>query len=236
MNRPARGAALVTGGSSGIGAALAAALAERGHPLILAGRRRPPLERRLAELGVDGRALEVDVRDEAALTAAVAAAAGELGHPEIAVAGAGVAHVAPFVELGAERFRETVETNLIGAANLFRAALPAMLERRSGTLVAVLSVAARRVFPGWAAYAASKWGLLGLIESLREELAGTGVRVLALTPGATATPLWDAVPGEWDRTRMIAAGEIGRALRWALDSGDEVAVEEIRLQPPGGNL
>ena len=66
--------------------------------------------------------------------------------------------------------------------------------------------------------------------------AGTGVRMLALTPGATATPLWESDAGEWDRERMIPAEEVARALLWALASGDHAAVEEIRLQPPGGNL
>jgi NAD(P)-dependent dehydrogenase (short-subunit alcohol dehydrogenase family) len=111
-----------------------------------------------------------------------------------------------------------------------------MREAGAGTLVAILSVAARRVFPGWSAYCASKWGLLGLVETLRAELAGSGVRVLALTPGATATPLWNAIEGEWDRSRMIPPGEVARALLWALEAGERVQIEEIRLQPPGGDL
>jgi NADP-dependent 3-hydroxy acid dehydrogenase YdfG len=62
------------------------------------------------------------------------------------------------------------------------------------------------------------------------------VRIVALTPGATETPLWDEVEGDWDRSRMIPAEEVARALVWALESRDRAAIEEIRLQPPGGNL
>jgi NADP-dependent 3-hydroxy acid dehydrogenase YdfG len=236
MSRPAPGVAVVSGGGSGIGAAVARALGERGHALALLGRRPEPLSRTLAASGRHGAAYPVDVRDAAAVDECARRVAAELGAADVVVAAAGVAHVGRFAALDEARFRETVEVNLVGAANLFRAFLPGLLERGSGTLVAILSVAARRVFPGWSAYAASKWGLLGLVESLREELAGSGVRLLALTPGATATPLWEGVEGSWERERMIPAAEVARALRWALDAGDEVAVEEIRLQPPGGNL
>ena len=122
------------------------------------------------------------------------------------------------------------------AAQLYRAFLPPMLRRRRGVLVAMLSVAARRVFSGWSAYAASKWGLLGLVESLREELAGSGVRVLAITPGATDTRLWEGVPGDWQRSRMIPVEDVAEALRWGLAERAGSVIEEIRIQPRGGNL
>src|SRR5690606_34267721 len=124
-----------------------------------------------------------------------------LGPVDLVLPAAGIASVAPFAEQPAEEFEAQVAVNLLGCANLLRAALPSMLARRRGDLVAILSVAARRTFPGWSGYAASKWGLLGLVESLREELAGSGLRVLALTPGATDSPLWDGLPGHWERER-----------------------------------
>jgi NADP-dependent 3-hydroxy acid dehydrogenase YdfG len=231
-----RPVAVVSGAGSGIGAAIARALGERGWRLGLVGRRKEPLAAVLAASGGAGIACPVDVRDAEKVALCAAKLPEKLGAPELVVAAAGVARVGRFAELDPAAFRETVETNLLGAAHLFRAFLPGMLERRRGTLVAVLSVAARRVFPGWSAYAASKWGLLGLVESLREELAGSGVRVLALTPGATATPLWESIEGEWERARMIPADEVARALLWALDAGEGAAIEEIRMQPPGGNL
>jgi len=230
------GTAVITGGGSGIGAAVARALAGRGWTLALIGRRREALEASLAASGGRGSVLPADVRDETALAEAVGVAEATFGPLEVAVAAAGVAHVASFTDLGAETFRQTIETNLVGSANLFRAVLPGMLARGRGQLVPLLSVASRRAFSGWSAYCASKWGLLGLVEALREELRGTGVRVSAITPGATRSPLWDEVPGEWDRGAMIPADEVARAILWAIEAGEEVAVEEIRLRPPGGDL
>jgi NADP-dependent 3-hydroxy acid dehydrogenase YdfG len=230
------GVALVSGAGSGIGRAVALELARRGHRLALLGRTGAKLSATLEAAGTDGRTFEIDVRDAAAVAAAVARVERELGPVELAVPAAGVAAVERFERLAAADFDRVVEVNLLGAANLLRASLPGMLERERGTLVAILSVASRTAFPGWSAYAASKWGLLGLVESLRVDLAGSGVRVLALTPGATASPLWDGVPGEWDRSRMIPADEVARALGYALDAGASVAVEEIKLRPSGGDL
>jgi NADP-dependent 3-hydroxy acid dehydrogenase YdfG len=229
------GIAIVSGAGSGIGREIALALARRGHRLALVGRRRGPLERTLGDAGGDGVVLPADVRDGSAL-AEVCRAALALGPPEVVVAAAGAASVAPFLEAEPGEFERVVEVNLLGAARLLRAFLPAMVERGRGAVVPILSVAARQAFPGWSSYAASKWGLLGLVETLRLELAGRGVRVVALTPGATDSPLWNDLPGRWDRTRMIPAVEVARALVWALDAGDTVAIEEIRMRPPGGDL
>lgn len=230
------GVAVITGAGSGIGAAVAVALGRRGHGLALVGRRLAPLQRVLEASGGRGLALSVDVRDDVAIAKAVVRVEDELGPIEVAVAGAGVARVGSFTQLPASAFRETLDTNLVGVANLFRAVLPGMIDRGRGQLVPLLSVASRQAFPGWSAYCASKWGLLGLVEALREDLKGSGVRICAVTPGATASPLWSEVPGEWDREAMIPAEEVARAVVWALEAGDGVAVEEIRLQPPGGNL
>jgi len=236
MSAPAAGTAVISGAGSGLGRAIALELARTGHRLGLIGRRPEPLEEVLRESGAEGLCATADVRDAAAVKRVLAAISERLGPATVAVPAAGIARVAPFVDLDDDALRESVETNLLGAAHLYRATLPAMLERGSGALVALLSVAARTVFPGWSAYSASKWGLLGLVESLREELRGSGVRVVAITPGATDTELWNEVPGVWETSRMIPAAEVARALSWALAAGDGVTVEEIRLQPPGGNL
>jgi NADP-dependent 3-hydroxy acid dehydrogenase YdfG len=111
-----------------------------------------------------------------------------------------------------------------------------MVARRRGHLLPILSVASRKGFPSWTAYCASKWGLAGLVEALREELRGTGVRITAIVPGATDSPIWESVPGDWPRAKMIPPAAVARAVVWALDAGDRVEVEEIRLRPPGGDL
>jgi NADP-dependent 3-hydroxy acid dehydrogenase YdfG len=225
--------AVVTGAGSGIGRAIALALGRRGHPLLLIGRRREPLESALAEAGGAGLVAIADVRDSDALAAAFASARARGVEPLVAIPAAGVARVAPFERLSDADFLESIEVNLFGALRLYRQVLPAA-RSAGGHLFAILSAAALRAFPSWSAYGASKWALRGAFEALREESKGSGVAMTAIYPGATATPLWDGVPGQWDRARMIAPEAIAEAVIWALAS--EAAVPEIHLQPPGGDL
>jgi NAD(P)-dependent dehydrogenase (short-subunit alcohol dehydrogenase family) len=111
-----------------------------------------------------------------------------------------------------------------------------MKARGRGWIIPLLSVAARRGFAGWSAYCASKWGLAGLVAALREELPGTGVRISALYPGATDTPIWDRLPGEWNRAAMVPPREVARALGYILDADPATLVEEVHLGPAGGAL
>lgn len=232
----ARGPAVVSGSGSGIGRAVALALGRRGHSLGLLGRREEPLQETLDAAGGTGMVLSCDVRDPEAVAGAASEILDRLGPPEVVVAAAGAVAIAPIEELDPEAFRATVETNLLGTFHLFRAVLPAMKEAGRGRLVPVLSVAATRGFPGWSAYCASKWGVRGLVAALREELAGSGVLLTALYPGATVTDLWDEVPGEWDRSLMVPVEAVARALVHALDAEEPALVEEIHVGPAGGAL
>lgn len=239
MTSEARGVAVVSGGGSGIGREIALELARRGHPLALLGRRVEVLQGTLADAGLadgDSLALVCDVRNPVAVERAAAAIAERWGAAEIVVPAAGVAHIRPLEEILPNEFSETVDTNLTGAYLLIRALLPAMKERGRGRIFPILSVAARRGFPGWSAYCASKWGLAGLVAALREELQGSGVRITALYPGATDTPIWEGVPGEWNRAAMVPPAEVARAVAYALDAPESALVEEVHLGPAGGAL
>lgn len=234
-----RGLAVISGAGSGIGRAVALSLGRRGHRVALLGRTSDTLEAALVEvrgLGGDGAIFPCDVRDAAAVEAVAERLLREHGAPAVVVPAAGVLAVAPIDEMAPEAFRETVETNLLGTYHLFRSCLPAMKEAGAGRLVPILSVAATRGFPTWGAYCASKWGVRGLVASLREELAGSGVLVTAVYPGATDTTLWNDVPGEWDRSRMVPAEEVARAVSHALDTPEPALVEEIHVGPAGGAL
>lgn len=229
------GAAVISGAGSGIGRAVALALAERGHPLVLLGRRAEPLTATLRAAGSKGIAVATDVRDGRAVQAAVEQGIAAGFRPQLVIPSAGVACVAPFGELEPETWRESLETNLLGAVFLYRACLP-FLRERGGHLFALLSVAAKKGFPNWAAYGASKWGLRGAVAALREELVGSPVRLTEIYPGATDSPLWEGVPGEWNRASMISAEAVAKAVVWALAADPSASVEEIHLQPRGGNL
>ncbi|MBP9144033.1 MAG: SDR family oxidoreductase [Thermoanaerobaculia bacterium] len=235
MTGQALGAAVISGAGSGIGRAAALALAQRGHPLVLLGRSAGPIDATLRVAGGKGIAVVADVRDAGAVQAAVEQARAAGFRPQVVVPSAGVARVASFGELTPETWRESLETNLLGAVFLYRACLPDLLER-GGHLFALLSVAAKKGFPDWSAYAASKWGLRGAVAALREELAGSAVRITEIYPGATDSPLWEGVPGEWNRASMISPEAVAKAIVWALDADPTTSVEEIHLQPRGGNL
>lgn len=236
MTNVAHGVAVVSGGGSGIGREIALALARRGHPLALLGRRKALLEQTLSEAGGEGLALAVDVRDADSVAGAAREIEQRWGAAGLVVPAAGLAAIAPLDETAPERFRDVVDTNLTGTFLLLRALLPGMKRRGSGWIFPILSTAAQRGFPGWSAYCASKWGLAGLVAALREELRGSGVRVTALYPGATDSPLWDELPGDWNRALMVPPREVARAVVTALDTDPSTLIEEIHLGPVGGAL
>lgn len=230
--------AVVSGAGSGLGREIALELARREYTLALLGRRQTPLEETLDLAGAreSGLVLPCDVRDGVALERCAEEIRARWGGADVVVPAAGVVSIAPVEETSPDDFAAMIETNLTGAFLLIRALLPAMKERGWGWLIPILSVAARRGFPGWSAYCASKWGLAGLVAALREELKGTGVRITALYPGATDTPIWDRLPGEWNRDAMVPAREVARALGYVLDADPSTLVEEVHLGPAGGAL
>lgn len=230
------GLAVISGGGTGIGREIALELGRRGFDLALLGRREEPLRQTLEESGADGLALVCDVRDASRVHQAADQIHARWEAAEVIVPAAGVAHISPLVDLAPEAFAETVDVNLTGTALLIRAFLPAMTARGRGQIFPILSVAARKGFPGWTAYCASKWGLAGLVAALREELAGSGIRITALYPGATDTPIWDTAPGKWDRSKMVPPREVARAVGFALEAGPSTLMEEIHLGPAGGAL
>jgi NAD(P)-dependent dehydrogenase (short-subunit alcohol dehydrogenase family) len=183
-----------------------------------------------------GLILPCDVRDAVALERCAEEIHSRWGAADVVVPAAGVAAIAPIERLSPDDVAATIDTNLTGVFLLVRALLPAMKERGRGTLIPILSVAARRGFPGWSAYCASKWGVAGLVAALREELAGTGIRISALYPGATDTPIWDRIPGEWNRSAMVPTREVARALGYILEADPSTLVEEVHLGPAGGAL
>lgn len=238
MSTESRGVAVVSGGGSGLGREIALELARRGYDLALLGRRQEPLAETLALAGQPDRGLILpcDVRDAVALERCAEEIRARWEAADLVVPAAGVVSIAPVEETSPDDFAAIVDTNLTGVFLLVRALLPAMRKRGRGWIIPLLSVAAKRGFPGWAAYCASKWGLAGLVAVLREELQGSGVRVSALYPGATDTPIWDRLPGEWNRAAMVSPREVARALGYILDAEPSTLVEEVHLGPAGGAL
>jgi NAD(P)-dependent dehydrogenase (short-subunit alcohol dehydrogenase family) len=178
--------ALVTGGSRGVGLAIARELAASGARVAILARASDQLEQASAETGTT--ALAADVRNLADVLRAVAA----LGPVDVLVNNAGtLATIAPLAEAEPADWWLDVETSLRGAFNCTRVVLPGMLERGRGTIVNVSSYAATRPSPNMSAYAAAKAALLNLTETLAAETGGTGVAVFAISPGFVRTAMTD---------------------------------------------
>jgi short-subunit dehydrogenase len=203
MNARTRGRAVVTGASSGIGEAFARALARRGHPLLLVARRRERLDALAAELapGLAARARNgaavdpivvatADLGDDAQV-ADVAARALALGDVELLVNNAGFATRGEFAELDGEREERMVKLNVLAPLTLTHRLLPSLIARGQGGIINVASIGAFQPVPFMATYGATKAFVLSWSEALSEELRGSGVRVLCVCPGPTASEFFD---------------------------------------------
>jgi short-subunit dehydrogenase len=192
---PAWRTALVTGASSGIGAALAKRLARDGVEVVLAARRGSLLERiagEIASAGGKARPVVLDVASPDAAVDAIRRADDELGGLDLVVANAGLGRPQSARTLSWEKTSDVFRTNFLGAMATLTAVLPRMVSRGRGHLVGVSSVAVYAPTPGGSAYRATKSGMTSFLENLRAELGGTGVSTTAIHPGFVRTPMADA--------------------------------------------
>jgi NAD(P)-dependent dehydrogenase (short-subunit alcohol dehydrogenase family) len=180
--------AIVTGGGRGIGEAVARALTARGLQVTVFARSRGELERLVASGGA-ALAVAGDVSREADVARLLAAHEARLGPCDLLVNGAGILVRGEVEALDPARWRECLEVNLTGAFLCARAVVPGMKARGRGRVVSVASISATLGTPAASAYNASKWGLLGLVKSLAEELRPHGVQSVAVSPGSTDTAM-----------------------------------------------
>jgi len=222
---------LITGASSGIGAATARAASDT-YRLVLAARRLEPLQELAAELGGEERAIAVrcDVTEWDQVEAMAAAALDGFGRIDAVFANAGFGATRGFLEESPEQWRSMVLTNVYGVALTIRATLPHLLERGDGHFLVTSSVAGRRALPG-SLYSATKWATTAIGEALRAELRqmhdNHAIKVTLIEPGMTDTPFFDNRPGEW----ALQDDDIARAVIFALEQPGNVDVNEILIRP-----
>jgi len=203
---------VITGASSGIGYATVKLFSERGYRVYGISRRSE---------------LRADVRNYEEIKGAIERVVEKEGGLDILVVNAGIARVGYVEEFEISDWLEVLNTNLNGAFYTVKAALPHI--REGGHIVFVGSIASKRAFPGWAAYCASKWGLLGFAKSLGEELKGK-IKVSTVLPGAVDTPLWEGIGG--DRSRMLKAEDVAKMILNIVES--DGWIREVEILPKGG--
>jgi NAD(P)-dependent dehydrogenase (short-subunit alcohol dehydrogenase family) len=232
-----RRSALITGATRGIGLAIARALAAQGCNLILTGRDDSALKRigrDLASQKIKVLTHPCDLRDPQSIADLFRAIKKTFKRLHILINNAGIAHAnLPVEKLPLQVWKDVLDTNLTGTFLVTQAALPLM--KSGATIVNNLSVA-NRVFPGMSAYIVSKQAILGLTNTLREELRPRGIRVIALHPGATNTEIWNSFWPDAPRKKMMSPATIAQAVVNALLLPENATVEALEIMPTAGVL
>ena len=221
---------IITGGASGIGAATAAVLAERDHRVVVVDRNLPRDHARPPAV----HAVRADVSDYGDLERVRDDVLRRYGRIDVVVAGAGVASWGRLAESDPGPWAQVLSTNVLGVAYTLRATLPTMIAQRSGHVVILASVSGRTTYAGEPIYIASKWALVGLGRALRNELAGTGVRLTLVEPGMVDTPLVRDTPegrAELAAAAALEPGDVAEAIAFALMRPPHVDLDEILITP-----
>jgi NADP-dependent 3-hydroxy acid dehydrogenase YdfG len=229
--------AVITGASSGIGEATARALAASGYRLALLARRADRVKALADELGNGSLAIQADVTDRDSIVKAANRVKAELGGTDVLVNNAGIMLLAPFTAEGHDDHRRMIEANLLGTMTVTEVFLD-QLRDGGGDLVNLSSVAGRTARPGNAVYAATKWGINGWSESLRQELQ-PGVRVMVIEPGAVATELTDHITDPHAKQAAeqmynqlaITADDIAEIIAFAVTRPRRMTLNEILVRP-----
>ncbi len=233
-------AALITGGSSGIGLAIARALGEDGYGLTLSARRPEKLEAAADELrggGLDVLSVAANLADEDDIQRVVAAHSERFGRMDVLVNNAGLGIGAAVADTETKKLDLQLGVNLRGVYLVARECIPLLkdagAEHRKALMVNTASIAGKSG-QGWlAAYSATKFGVVGLSQALHKELAGDGIQVTALCPGFVATAMTDWVEEQVPKDEMIQPQDIAEAVRYLLRTSPACIVPELQFIRPG---
>ncbi|KAG5982040.1 putative NRPS-like protein biosynthetic cluster [Claviceps digitariae] len=236
--------AVITGASSGIGAAVAAKLAQEGAHIVLAARRIDELEKvktKLASCVTSNKILihQTDVSSKEQVQSLIDTTTRELGPVDILVSCAGVMYFTMLANCLTDEWDRTVDINCKGFLHCLSATLPSFLARKTGHIVAISSDAGRAAFPGLGVYSASKFFIEATLRALRLETAGSGLRVTSIQPGNVDTGLLNMSTdaealkkyGEPTGAKVLDAEDIATAIVYALTQPEHVAVNEVLIEP-----
>ncbi|MCH8028174.1 MAG: SDR family oxidoreductase [candidate division Zixibacteria bacterium] len=226
---------LVTGSSKGIGQAIAIALAADKTHLFIHGRDKKALdetENLVKDKGSSCSQIIADISTTSGCNKLIEAVGQET--LTVLVNNAAVGIVKPVDELTLDDWNRTIAVNVTAPFILTKELLPQM--KKGSSIVNILSTAAKNAFSGWSSYCMSKFALRGFSETLREELRPRGIRVIAVYPGAVDTSIWDSVPGDWPREKMMQAEEVAQAVAFAVSCPPDVLIEDITMGNLAGSL
>ncbi|RPH34859.1 MAG: SDR family NAD(P)-dependent oxidoreductase [Planctomycetota bacterium] len=224
------GTAIITGASKGIGRAIAEALAREGMRLVIGARTAGPLEEAARAIGGEVETVVGDVGDESVAARLVQTAARRFGRIDVVVNNAGIGHHGRLEDMDPAEFDRIYRTNVRGPFLLMRAAIP-MMRGKGGTLVTLASLAGKNPVPNRAAYAASKWAMIGLSRSVLQEVRKDGIRVIILEPGSTLTDFGHDAAKMAQAEKLVRPEDVAAVLVSALKLPARATVSEIEIRP-----
>ncbi|CAN5219042.1 SDR family oxidoreductase [soil metagenome] len=226
-------AAIITGGTKGIGFAIAERLVKSGARIYICARDRDEIEKAVAQLSQLGEALGkvCNVRDEEQVKKLIESCGSRFGGLDILINNAGVGYMGKTVEeMPSEEFRQTLETNLFGVFYACHHAIPKMKERGGGYIINISSLAGQNAHPGMAAYNASKFGLNGFSEALMQEVRHDGIKVSYICPGSVNTHFGNDTPGP-DKAWQLQPEDIADAVVGLLSMEERALPSKIEIRP-----
>ena len=224
---------LITGASRGIGRAIAERLATEKCRIILHGRDKAALEETDEVVTAAGSGVRIAIADLSVANGVEALVRAVKGRLDVLINNAGIAIVKPIEELTLDDWQRTLDINVTGPFLLTKLLLPQL---ENGSIVNIMSIAARAGFPNWSSYCMSKFAIEGFSQALREELRPRNIRVVNIYPGATNTAIWNDVPGAWSREKMLDPAEVAEAVAYAVSRPANVAVENLNVGNIAGTL
>lgn len=223
---------VIAGATGGIGSQLAKLLHQSGAIVLLSGRNREKLKGISDELGIPAsQTFVMDITDNHQVEVFADGIVSAFGTPDILINVSGIGIIKPLDQLTVEEFTMSLQTNLVGAFMLVKSFLPSMKEAKKGLIINVPGVLGKVPMAGAAAYSASKYGLVGMMQSIREELKRTEIRITNLFLGGVDSPFWDKIDLRVQKDKMIREEEAARSIWFLCQQPASGVVSEMVLQP-----
>jgi len=223
---------VVAGATGGIGSSLVKLLVQSGAEVFITGRNYEKLSNIAAVNGIpSSHLLAIDISNGAQMELLAGTVLSQLGTPDILINLAGIGIIKPMEQLSLDDFSRSIQTNLVGAFLFVKSFLPAMKEVKKGLIINVPGVLGKVPMAGAAAYSASKYGIVGMMQSIREELKRTEIRITNLFLGGVDSPFWDEIDLRVQKDKMIREEEAARSIWFLCQQPASGVVSEMVLQP-----